>query len=69
MKKVIQLIETLKALGYAPKHNEEKKEVYFTSFGFDSFPENHKTIVRVILGKNLREFYYGGINTQHIYYR
>ena len=69
MKKVIQLIAVLKALGYEPKHNEEKKDVYFTSHGFDSFPGNHKTVVRAILGKDLREFYYGGIDTQHIYYR
>jgi hypothetical protein len=69
MKQVNEVIEVLKALGYEPKHNEEKQDVYFTSFGSDAFPERHKKVVRALLGKQLKEFYYGGINTQHIYYR
>lgn len=69
MKQVNEVIEVLKALGYEPKHNEEKRVIYFTSFGFESFPERHENAVRALLGKQLSEFYYGGINTQHIYYR
>lgn len=66
---VIEVIEVLKALGYEPKHNEKKQDIYFTSFGFEAFPERHKKVVRALLGKKLSEFYYGGIDTQHIYYR
>ena len=39
MKQVNEVIEVLKALGYEPKHNEEKRDIYFTSFGFEAFPE------------------------------
>lgn len=69
MEQVNEVIEVLKALGYEPKHDEEKKDISFTSFGFEAFPERHKKAVRALLGKRLSEFYYGGINTQHIYYR
>ena len=69
MKEVNEVIEVLKALGYEPKHNEEKRDIYFTSFGFEAFTERHKKVVRALLGKQLSEFYYGGIDTQHIYYR
>ena len=68
MKNVNEVIEVLKVLGYKPKHNEEKRDVYFTSFGFEAFPERHKKVARALLGNQLNEFYYGGINTQHIYY-
>ena len=69
MKQVNEVIEVLKALGYEPKHNEEKRDIYFTSFGFEASPEKHKKVVRALLCKQLSEFYYGGIDTQHIYYR
>jgi len=69
MKQVNEVIEVLKALGYEPKHNEENRDIYFTSFGFEAFFERHKKVVRALLGKQLSGFYYGGINTQHIYYR
>ena len=69
MKQVNEVIEVLKTLGYEPKHNVEKRDIYFTSFGFEAFPERHKKAIRALLGKQLSEFYYGGINTQHIYYR
>jgi ABC-type lipoprotein export system ATPase subunit len=52
MKQVNEVIEVLKALGYEPKHNEEKQDVYFTSFGFEAFPERHKKVVRALLGKH-----------------
>ena len=67
MKQVNEVIEVLKALGYEPKHNEEKRDIYFTSFGFEDFPERHKKVVRALLGKQLCEFYYSA-NTQHVYY-
>jgi len=69
MKQVNEVIEVLKALGYEPQHNQEKRDIYFTSHGFDAFPETHKNVIRAILGKQLSGFYYGGIDTQHIYYR
>lgn len=69
MNTIKQLIEVLEALGYRPIHNEEKKDVYFRANGFDSFNDRYKSIVRVILGERLLEFYYGGIDTQHIYYK
>ena len=49
MEQINEVIEVLKALGYEPKHNEEKRDIYFTSFGFESFPERHKKVVRVLL--------------------
>lgn len=67
MEKINEVIKVLKVLGYNPKHNEEKKDIYFRSFGFESFPEGHKQIVRILIGERLSEFYYGG-DTQHIYY-
>ena len=69
MKQVNEVIKVLKALGYEPKHNEEERDIYFTSFGSEEFPEQHKKVVIALLGKQLLTFYYGGINTQHIYYR
>ena len=51
MKQVNEVIEMLKALGYEPKHNEEKKDVYFTSFGFEAFPKKHKKSSKSIARK------------------
>ena len=62
------LINVLKAMGYEPKHDEEKKNINFTSHGFENFKQNEKDIVRAILGKKLNAFFYGH-STQYIYYK
>ena len=59
-------MEILKTLGYKPVFIEAKKVISFSSFGFDNFKEEHKNIIRVILDKNLAEFYYRS-DTQFIY--
>lgn len=66
---VQEAVDVLDALGYEPKLDESKNDIYFISHGSDSFPDRHKKMIRGIMGKHLVEFYYGGIDTQHIYYR
>ena len=68
MEDINKAIKILKFLEYEPKHDKEKRDIYFVSNGFDNFSEQHKQIIRILLGERLSEFYYGG-DTQHIYYR
>jgi hypothetical protein len=68
MKEIKEAVIILIALGYEPDYNEENKDIFFKSHGFDSFPQRHKKVMRAILGKKFREFYYGS-DTQHIYCR
>ena len=68
MVKIKTLINILKTMGYNPKHDEEKKNINFTSHGFENFKQKEKDIVRATLGKKLNEFFYGH-NTQYIYYK
>lgn len=62
------VINVLKSMGYEPKHDESKKNINFSSHGFENFKESEKEIVRAIMDKSLSEFYYGH-DTQYIYYR
>jgi hypothetical protein len=68
MEKIVQItIDVLKAMGYEPHHEKNAQNIYFTSFGYESFKEKDKDIIRAIMGDSLIEFYYES-NTQYIYY-
>lgn len=62
------VMNVLKSMGYNPVHNKGKKNINFSSHGFENFKQGEKDIIRAIMGKSLREFYYGH-DTQYIYYR
>ena len=65
------IFEMLGYLGYNPEMNTDKGyyDIFFTSFGFEAFPESHKNIIRTTAMNRLMEFYYEGCNTQHILIR
>jgi len=57
----------LKSLNYNPTATKKGNfnNISFTCFGFNSFPTEHKNVVRTVAGDQLSEFYYE-MNTQHI---
>lgn len=65
-----RVVDKLKTFGYKPNKKEFDTyfDVYFLSFGFDNFKNEHVDAIRTICGDKLMEFYYGA-NTQHIYIR
>jgi len=68
MNKVKVVIEVLELMDYAPILDSDRLSVSFSSFGSDNFTDKEKNVVRVLLGDNLREFYYG-CDTQYIYFK
>jgi hypothetical protein len=67
MKLVNKVREILKFFGYIPNLEVGKNYViWFDINGFESFGNFKKTIIRMILGDKLLEFYYAG-GKQYIY--
>jgi hypothetical protein len=63
------IINVLKNLGYEPEVKmtaHDNYDIYFTSFGGDAFPKQHKDVIRTLAGSKLMEFDYEGCNRQHI---
>lgn len=68
---MIQIVSNkITEFGFKPKVIEYDTyyDIKFQSFGFESFKEKYKNVIREICGDDLMEFYYGG-EGQHIYIR